>query len=374
MILIDRYMLGRFFVNFIILFTLLFLFAVAVDILLNLDEFVDAARGIVGDEAGTTSFVRTLVSVTIHFEAPRLFQFYAFLHGLVAIGAMAFTLAQMYRGKELVALLAAGMSMHRIAMPFIVGMFVLSIIQVINQETMLPNVAPLLLRGHGDIGQQGAGQFEILLMPDGNDNLWHAARFDPMDGTLTRPTVLERDERGRTVRRISARSATWDDSASAWMLEDGVVVELPDPDASIPTSSLNARPIKMYETDLTPYVFTIRRYNEFAAMLSLAQLERLLELDVADSRSLRRLQYARFSNVLVNVLVMVIAMPSFLLREPSNLMRRSIICAGLAITCVMGAAVFMMADIQGMKPAVSVFLPVITLFPVALARQTTIHT
>jgi lipopolysaccharide export LptBFGC system permease protein LptF len=374
MMLIDRYMFGRFIVNFVILFALLFLFAVAVDIILNLDAFVEAARKISGAQASTLNVVTTLISTTINFQAPRLFQFYAYLHGLVAIGAMGFTLAQMYRNKELVALLATGTSMHRIAMPFIIGMFCLSLIQLINQETMLPKVAPLLLRGHGEIGWEGARDFEVLLMPDGKDSLWHAAKFIPIDGTLIRPTVIERDARGRTQRRITADLATWDDERSAWRLVNGAVIVMPDPDTAGAQRSLSSEPIEFYETDLTPYVLTIRRYNQFAALLSIAQIERLLELNVSDSRSLRRFQYSRFASVLVNVLVMVITLPSFLLREPTSLMNRSMTCAALAIGCMMGAAVFMMADIEAIRPAVSVFLPVIVLFPVALARVTTIHT
>ncbi|MEM7228252.1 MAG: LptF/LptG family permease [Planctomycetota bacterium] len=372
--LIDRYILGRFFTNFAILFVLLFFFAAAIDNILNLDEFVEAARDIEGEDAGTWEVAATLLRVTLDFQAPRFFQFFAYLHGLVAIGAMAFTLAQMFRNKEIVALLAAGMSMHRIAMPFIIGMFSLSLIQLVNQETMLPKVAPLLLRGHGEIGTKGARDFEVLLMADARSNLWHAASFDPVDRVLTGPTILERDARGRTIRRISAARANWNADEQYWVLEDGREVVTPSPEDGNADRLLMSTAVETYASDITPEILTIQRYNQFAAMLSLRQIAELLDMGVTNGRSLRRYQYARFSAVLVNVLVMVIALPSFLLREPTSLMQRSIVCASLSITCMMGAAFFMMADIAAMRPAVSVFLPVIVLFPVALGRITTIHT
>ncbi len=44
MSLLDRYILGRFLSNFAILFALLFVFAVAIDLLLQLDRFVDVVQ------------------------------------------------------------------------------------------------------------------------------------------------------------------------------------------------------------------------------------------------------------------------------------------------------------------------------------------
>ena len=89
MFLIDRYILGRFLANFAILFTLLFLFAIAIDLILALEKFVDVANDAVGEDGGTVMRVLVFLRVAVDFQAPRFFQFYAFLHGLVAIGAMA---------------------------------------------------------------------------------------------------------------------------------------------------------------------------------------------------------------------------------------------------------------------------------------------
>ncbi len=97
MLLIDRYILARFFVNFTLLFTLLFLFAVAIDLAVALEDFVDAARIAAGDDAGTAAVLATFTRLAVSFQSPRFFQFFAYLHGLVAIGAMGFTLAQMHR-------------------------------------------------------------------------------------------------------------------------------------------------------------------------------------------------------------------------------------------------------------------------------------
>ena len=49
---IDRYIMKRMVVNFILLFLLLYLFATTIDIILNLEQFDDVARARLGEDAG----------------------------------------------------------------------------------------------------------------------------------------------------------------------------------------------------------------------------------------------------------------------------------------------------------------------------------
>jgi lipopolysaccharide export LptBFGC system permease protein LptF len=223
---IDRHIIARFFTNFVILFVLLFVFAVAIDLILNLDKFVDAARTLAGADASALRIAIRLVGVIVNFEGPRIFQFFAYLNGLTAVGAMGFTLSQMIRHRELVAVMASGVSLYRLAMPFIIGVFTLSVLQLLNQELVLPRVAPMLLRDHGRIGEAGLETFEVAFTPDGAGNLLQAPLFDPATATLTSPTFLERDGAGRTLRRVTAARAQWSDADGGWRLSDGLAVRL----------------------------------------------------------------------------------------------------------------------------------------------------
>lgn len=367
MFLLDRYILGRFLVNFVILFALLFVFASAVDLILHLDRFVDAARERAA-EAGFVNVLAQFIHLAADFQLPRLFQFYAFLHGLVAVGAMAFTLAQMHRHRELVAMMASGVSLYRVAMPFFFAVFVLSVVGLLNQELMMPRVAPLLLRGHGQIGLDSVREFAVPLTPDARGNLLQSPSFDPVTATLEWPTILERDERGLTTRRITAERATWDEAQGAWRLEKGRALRL-EADAAL--GDHRGEPIEHYATDLDPRILTVRRHGDFAAMLSLDQIDEMLEAGgVTDARVLLRYRYARFATVLVNMLVLAMTLPCFLLREPANLLRQSMLCAALAVPAMLGAATGMMADLPGIAPIASVFLPVIILTFVALVPWT----
>lgn len=361
MTLLDRYILWRFLANFATLFLLLFMFAVAIDVIINLDKFVEAAQERVTEDGGTVRFGIALIGAVSDFQLPRIFQFYAYLHGLVAIGAMGFTLAQMHRYRELVAVMASGVSLYRVAMPFIVAVFGLSVLQILNQELVLPRVAPLLLRDHHQVGDHRMDEFKVGFTPDGNGNLWQAASYDPGSSTLNWPTILERDDKGRTVRRITASQAHWSPTEGAWILTDGRATTRAISGDQSPQPILEGR-IASYATDLTPHVLMVRRFNQYATMLNLNQISQMLASPAhKDRQTLLRYRYSRFSSVLVNVLVVVLTLPTFLLREPANLLRQSVLCASLALPATVGAAIGMMVSMPGIPPAVSVFLPVIIL-------------
>ncbi len=374
MSLLDRYIVGRFLSNFAILFALLFVFAVAIDLLLQLDRFVDVVQARTPD-AGPLRRTVVLAAVVLDFHGPRIFQFYAYMLGLLSIGAMGFTLAQMHRHRELVAVLASGVRLHRVAAPLICAVFGLNLLQLLNQESVLPHFAPLLIRKHGDIGQARVGAFEILLTADGDGNLLQAPTFDPETEILSQPTSLVRDETGRTARRITADAATWDELSGGWRLTQGVVMT-PRPSArSEPSARFVRQSIELFETDLSPDVLNMRQSRQFAAMLSVKQIKKLLKSGQPEDRDvLVRFRYSRFTTVLINMLVLVITLPFFLLREPANLLRQSLLCAGTAIPAMLGALIGLTMDLPGITSIVEVFLPALVLIPIAMFQVTLIRT
>jgi lipopolysaccharide export LptBFGC system permease protein LptF len=375
MTLIDRYIVARFLWNFAVLFVLLFVFAVSIDLILHLDDFVDVTKTMAGTDAGIVRRALVMVMLIVDYQGPRVFQFYSYLHGLVAIGAMGFTLAQMHRHRELVAVMASGVSLLRVAVPFVVVVFGLSLIQLINQEAILPRMAPLLLRDQSQIGEHGVAQFEVPFTPDSIGNLLQSPSFDPPTQTLVSPTFLERNDRGVTVRRVSAAKAVWEPASNAWRLTEARVIALRDDDRGDAAAAAPAQNIELYSTSITPQVLIVRHHGQFASMLSMEQIRAMLAMPgITDVASLKRHLYSRFAGVLIDLLVLLISLPAFLLREPSNLLIQSVSCAVMSIPAIIGAAIGMMMQLPGIPPAVGVFLPALVLIPVAMARLTTIKT
>jgi lipopolysaccharide export LptBFGC system permease protein LptF len=358
-------------INFVVLFTLFFLLGAAIDIIVNLDEF-DTIAGKKADGGSFFAHIFILLKVAIEFEGPRLFQVFAHLHGVIAIGAMAFTAAAMHKTRELIAIMAVGISLRRISIPFMFVMAGISLLALMNQEYILPKVAPLLLRDHGESGEQVAGSFPVPFTPDQNGTLLLAVSLDPESGELTEPTFLERDESGRMIKQIRAKSATWDVVTNAgWLLEGGLSVELMFDDDTSRASITPPSSIDYYSTELSPHMLTLHRYGQYIDMLGISQLNTMLDSAGAfDAQLLRRHWYSRFASILINLLVMVIVIPLFVTREPVLMSKQAMKCGAISLTILFGSTVVMLMPIAGIPAMVSVFLPVIVLFPVGLLRIT----
>lgn len=375
MTIFDWYILRRFLFNFAVLLLLVFMLGAAIDLVVQLDEFTAAARLVAGEDANMLFTVWTLISLAVEFHGPRLFQFYAYLLGLCSVGAMAFTFSQMHRYKELIAVMASGVSLYRVAWPVLIAAFSLNVLHLFNSNMIIPQLAPRLLRSHGDLTRQSVRAFAVPLVEDGQNALLHAALFDPETERLTGLTVLLRNAAGTSLSHITADGATWSAERGGWILENGLQIQVSGTDPSQSDPRLLQQPIQFYKTDLGPNVLTMLRYDEFAQMLSLAQIQEMIDSKIpVDTESLARIKYGRFSVVFSNLLLLVLALPFFLLREPANLLRQSLLCAAVTLPIAIMTFVLMEVELSGIHAGASVFLPPILLLPLALLGVSLIRT
>lgn len=367
--LLDRHIVVRYLSNFVLLFGLLFVFAISIDVVVQFDEFSDAARR--RAEETSTAYPLMLAQAILDFHAPRIFQFFAFMTGLVGIGAAGFTLVQMHRTRELVAIMAAGVPLQRVAAAILAAQLGVVLLQLADQELLLPRLATRLVREHESILKPGIETFEAPLMRDGDGDLLYAREVDPRSGEATSILVLERDEDGTAIARITADRGIWDDDASVWRLEQGMRMETGTAEGRAATRTS----IESWETDLSPRMLMARRSLNFAQMLSLSQLRDLRDAGGGTDARLERTIFGRFSGALVNLLVPVIAIPFFLVRDPGTAMlSRSLQAAVVAIPMLIGALAAMTVAMPGLPAGVGAFLPVAILLPVAVARMAYLRT
>ncbi|MFO0829921.1 MAG: LptF/LptG family permease [Phycisphaerales bacterium] len=372
MTIIDRHIAARFLGNFVLLFAILFVFAVAIDVIVQLDLYTKVVQ-----TSGKTGFAAWIefVRAVLDLWGPRIFQFYAYLLGLVSVGAAGFTLAQMIRTRELVALLAAGASLLRVGLVLVACSTGLNVLQLLNQELVLPRLAPYLVRTHDDLLSDRVRQFEVPLTRDGRGQLLRAANLDTTTGEISGLLVIERDAKGGAISRIEAPLARWNAERSAYELPEGRRFVRRNADAGpVPGGVEEVRPVDTFATDLSPTALKIRKYEQYAQMLSLRQVREMREQGGVDQGMLSRLTYIRVGGIAVNLLVLIAALPFFLLREPGNLLRQSILCSAFAVPATLGSFVAMSMEMPGLAPAVSVFLPAAILLPIALGRVASVKT
>ncbi len=364
---LDREIIVRFFWNFFILFALLYVFAAAVDTVLQMDKYVEAA--IAGARDGLYSNrVTGFITLLGAFHGPRIFQFFQFMMGLLCVGAMGFTFAQMHRTRELVAIMAAGVPLRRCVWAVLAAAFCLNVAQIVNQEVILPRLADRLITGHSAKPSEDPASFTVPLTRDKSGNLLYAGRFDPHKQDIKGFLALERDAQGRLLRRTTADSATWDAAASAWVLTQGAALDRDPAGAERVVVQRQAIPVERYATDLSPKVLTARHYSIFAQLLSTPELSEIAAAGAIDPALARRMQIGRWGSILVNLLVLAMAVPYFLQRGPTNMLQQSVTCAAVCVPAIIVSAILMAAPVSGLPPTVMVALPVAVLVPIAAAR------
>lgn len=376
--LLDRYIAKLYLSNIVVLMAILTCFVVVIDFTLNVDRFSARAHEIISQSNAQPSQLRTAI-ITILLVAdlwwPRLLQLFNFILGMLLTGAMGFTLSQLVHHHELIAVLASGQSLYRVARPIMIVALALTAIQALNQEFILPRLAPLLTRDQGDAGRHELGSAHVPLTRDGLGRVWYARAFNADKGTLTDLYVWERDPQGRPIRRYQASSATWRDGG--WDLTDGVA-ETPSQAGQPP------QPIERIETNLDPTQLRVRRFQGYSQVLSWRQIGEMIRalrlLDPNSSRSqadrdrLERIRWGRISMMLASLLSLIITMPFFLCKMPGSAIMRALRCAPVAIIVLVGGVLGASVTIPGIPPEIGVFLPVLVLIPIAAASITSIRT
>ncbi len=365
---IDRYVITRFLWNFLALFGALYVFGVAVDVIISTSKFLEAADIAVREGRASTRWIGFALML-LDFHGPRIFQFFQFMLGMVSVGAMGFTFAQMHRARELTALMAAGVNLRRPAAALLAAAAALNVVQLANQEWILPRLAPKLVRLHSDLVANRGTAFPVPLTRDANGRLLQADAFDPTTDQLRGLVVLERDERGRARSRTSADSATWDAQREMWMLVNGKQIQLPG--AAGASGNANGgfeQPAASVSTNLGPESLLTRRFRLYGQMLSTPQLLELRDGGGGDRTVASRLLASRLFGPLVNLLVLVAAVPFFLLREPCSLLQQSLRAAAFAVPVTITALTLTTVPVAGLPAVLAAALPAAVLLPVAAWR------
>ena len=80
-----------------------------------------------------------------------VFLYFAQISGAITLFAAACTLARMQKSNELVGIMAAGTSLYRVAVPVVLVGLATNLLWVIDQEVVIPLIAPKLARAHEDV-------------------------------------------------------------------------------------------------------------------------------------------------------------------------------------------------------------------------------
>jgi lipopolysaccharide export LptBFGC system permease protein LptF len=182
--------------------------------------------------------------------------------------------------------------------------------------------------------------------------------------------VVEVDDEFNPVSHIRAERAEWNEHLSAWELFGGTRVTglRPSERRSEP------KPLEVYRGGVTPEEIALYRSGDFVELLSTERINQLLRRPQSyGTVDLLRVKHTRFTQPLLNVVMLLLAIPCVLTRQPLNFK-----IAGTKLLVLVGlcmAAIFLSHQIAGNPPgpqwfdrwpAMMAWMPLLIFAPVAV--------
>ncbi|MEL7239558.1 MAG: LptF/LptG family permease, partial [Planctomycetota bacterium] len=273
--------------------------------------------------------------------------------------AAAFTLMRMSRFNELTAALAAGVPMLRIAAPVVICAIAINVIvQPLNQEFVIPRIAAKLAVDRENVVAGGTTSFAVKAMPDGKGGIFDAVRYTPAtrDGPAIAETVTIVQREQTRVSVIAAEKATWNEQVGGWTLENAtrlenldapsqvqtLAAELRQPSSPLMTEAPRVRQADFWQTDIIPAEIElfysaglgVGAGGSYYDLLSLGEMNQLLQQPARyNVGSLLRAKHSRLAGHVMNIVLILLAIPCVLTRQPGQLKR----AAGKTVLLVGGA-------------------------------------
>jgi len=364
MTVIDRYIVRTFLGSYLILLGVGIGLYIISDLLLNIDEFT----------ADTSLSLTQVLGLMVDFYGCNLPLYYSQLSGPLMAIAAAFTLGMMLRNNELTALVAAGVPLHRLAVPMLACSIGLILLWVVNREGIMPPLAPRIARTHDDI--VGQRTHALPVARDENNVIVTALRLVPNEGRMERVFLVEPDQQGHPQNLIEADAAIWDPQARVWRLERGyryVFVDPLQPDRQ--GLIMRREAVDTYPLRLTPQELLLRRSSEWADYLSMRQLNALLTArNLPNWPAISLARHVRLTQPMVQLVLLVLTIPFFLTREQANVIAaggRALLLTG-SFFALMFVSHHVVADPA--YDALVAWLPILLFGPVAVVQLANVRT
>ncbi len=418
---LDRYIVKAFLTNYLLALSVMVGMYTLLDLIVNFDKFEKGATSsvLVDKDNPTTTASATRPATSKATPAPTavatgdaavddtagkssaasaidvlsdMFDYYAFqflvifqqVSAAIPTLAAGFTMVRMTRHHELTAMLASGVSLYRVAAPIILVSMGIAGIHVLNQEFVLsqPFIIEKLLRKHEEVNQVLTRTDRLDFVVDKDHSLISAREYDPVKKQMKDVFIVQRDENGTPIRHWVAETATWEippgDFTEAWIMR-GVIYEDDQGNADArqrPAEKLDPSKSMVYSSRaMSPDQLDLIFQKKAVDYLSSSQVSKLIEFSPAINKPmLYKIMHLRFTQPLMNLIMLLIGIPFLLTREPGRLVINMFYCTAVSgIVFISTFVIFQMGGTQ-LDPLLAAWLPVLIFGPFALVMLDLIHT
>jgi len=310
MLTVDRYVASTFLGSYAILLLVSIGLYVFSDILVNLDEFTE-------DRTLPAMQVLAHMAEYYGFKVPL---YYHQLGAVLLTVAAGFTFAMMMKNNELTPLVAAGVPLQRLAVPVFVCSVVLVGLWLANGELLLPRWADRIVRTPDDLGLPR--QVPVHCVRDDRNAILIASELHTRAGLLRGVYIIEPDDHGAPHHLIRADAASYDAQRRTWLLDRGarqLMGAAFDPQEL--GHAIQWQPLGEYPFGLSPEQILLRQSSQWAELMSFRQMNALLaSRNLPNLPSVAKARDIRFTQPLLAWIMMFLALPFFLTREPGNVL------------------------------------------------------
>jgi len=390
--LLDRYVATSFLKNYFISFFVLVGIYIVLDMIFAFDELVEVNSTLSGLQA-----VIAFLAYIGDYYFYQMFLYFVHLSGIIPVVAGAFTLMRMVRFNELTAILSSGVPLVRVALPIVICALVLNGLLWVDQELIIPNLIPKLVRKHDYAidsdwfpvsAMRAGGRMELTggetvsgaavnpNDPSGGHAKLFVSRYFPNANPpkMDVVTIIDQDDDFHPVSKLRADSAIWDESHRQWQLTNASFERNLSPASK---QLLTSQKVTAYHSDLiTPEEVRLYRSGDFVELLSTRRINDLLQRPLSYGRTnLLRVKHTRgVAQITINMIMLLLVISSVLMRDPQQLKSaagRSIVLCGLCMTAAflgqqMAGDPPPIPRLESIWPALMAWLPIFTFGPVSI--------
>jgi lipopolysaccharide export system permease protein len=353
---------------FICLISMLSLYVV-IDLFTNIEDFTQHHQGLRA----------ALTHIGIYY-GHRITQIFDRLCEAIVLLAAMFTIALMQRNNELLPLLSAGMSTRRVVLPVLISAFAMLSFAILNQELVIPEIAPDLMIPKDDPG----GNHPMLIQGTYEPNLVHIEGGGAFrQNKVVRPFYCTIPSGvAHSLLHLNAEEARYIPPAAdnprsgGWLLTGTIPAELENPPQVDAKILEQIDPGKYFLHTKEVDFDTVTRDRGWFRLASTEKLyEELHKPESTRLASMAVLFHMRLTRPILGMILVLMGL-SVILRDHN---RNVFISAGMCIVLcgIFFAACFaskQLGENDILPPALAAWLPVLFFGPVSFVMFDAVHT
>jgi lipopolysaccharide export system permease protein len=294
--------------------------------------------------------------------------------------AVMIAVSRLMKTRELIAMLSAGIGIHRIVLPIFIAVLVIIGIMYFISETVTPYLGKYLTITEKILQSEGSDRFLVrqarsdtasTQTPPGSYYQFTIKKYNYVKQQMHSVWVNQYDQKNNLSAQIIAERGGWTEkkSAQGWMLYNGTIYSYDDRGFRKSTPQVFRDDGFLLSCDLTPR--SIEKVEETSAYMNSLQLNSLIALQ-PNNRALQVQYYSKLTDPLIVLILIFLGLPFALARKTQNFF------TGIGICLVASLGFFMIKFLlEGfgnkgvLPPLLAVTLPLIifAIIGIILARR-----